>query len=293
MKKNSLSNDNGRALEYTIVNSVLNKYPNSIVDFETQSDQKRDLTKYNDLNDELKKEYNDASIKILNWLDKKLCLSVDSILKIKRFSDDKAKKGDVTDIQIIGNEESVNLSIKHNHNALKHQRPGALPKQCGFDPKSEETKMYKDSYKDINKNFYCLLEAKYPDLESFKDLKSHDKNFINQNLYSPHCENVVDFLNRIINVKHADYFFKFIVGNTNYFKIIVSRDSIVVKEFFNIDKARSLVAKLIDDSHIEVKFSNSWIINMRLHTASSRIGNNPSLKFDTQPVKIKVPEILL
>jgi hypothetical protein len=72
---------------------------------------------------------------------------------IERLSDNEGKKGDVTDIRLRFDNRTENLSIKHNHKALKHQRPSATPKQCGFKKTSIESINFKSKYKKITSKF--------------------------------------------------------------------------------------------------------------------------------------------
>jgi hypothetical protein len=105
------------------------------------------------------------------------------------------------------------------------------------------------------------------------------------------CKLVCDFLNEHVAKKtdHAQNFFRFIVGMTDYHKIVVYHDKIEIFEFAFMPPVNSLSAVQSSASYINVSFSNGWIISMRLHTASSEI-EGVSLKFDTKLLSINAPK---
>ena len=78
----------------------------------------------------------DSIVKFAGQTTADLGITVNSITNTKitvdRLPDTAARGGNPTDINIMFNNGQVNLSIKHNHRAVKHQRPSALAQQCGF-----------------------------------------------------------------------------------------------------------------------------------------------------------------
>ena len=85
-------------------------------------------------------------------------LSVRSIQTIQRLKDSAAVAGDVTDIRIgYGNNIVKNISLKHNHDACKHQRPAVLIKnQLGIqDPNLD--RQYRNELKLIENEFKALV----------------------------------------------------------------------------------------------------------------------------------------
>ncbi len=176
------------------------------------------------------------------------------------------------------------LSIKHNHSAIKHQRPGALVvNQCGFLKNSPEDLTYKVEYGKIRVNFLNHLVSSQINVTEFKEIEKIQPNFIKQQLYNPMCNLVCNFLNNHVssNKIHAQHFFTFLTGTTEYYKIIVDENKIQIYEFLTASPVTSLYADIRGDSYVDVSFSNNWVISMRLHTAAKKI-KGISLKFDSQ-----------
>ena len=76
-------------------------------------------------------------------------------------------------------------------------------------------------------------------------------------------------------------------GNTNFEKVMLDPSSrtIWIKDFSNIQDAHRIDEAYIDQEsgYLIVKFDNNFILNMRLHTASSKfkLTSALSLKFDS------------
>ncbi|MDD1617456.1 MAG: HaeIII family restriction endonuclease [Methylococcaceae bacterium] len=286
MVKN-ISDRNGRALEFAIVNVLLEKIPNLISLGNTLLDQQRDSAKFEMLPDWQQAHFIKSAETVFAWLATKSTLDNASI---ERLTDDAAKKGDVTDIRFISSGHVINLSIKHNHTALKHQRPGATAAQCGYAKISPADINYRVAYKKITDDFLKTADALKKGAQDFSELKLIQTDFIDKQLYAPMCDLVCDFLNSYASqqANNAQHFFSFIVGMTNYHKIVVYAEKIEICEFAFMPSVDSLSAVRKGASYIEVYFSNEWAIAMRLHTASSKI-KGVSLKFDTQLLNMKVP----
>ncbi len=284
----NISDRNGRALEFAIVSVLLTKMPNSVVLGNTLADQQRDSVKFAALSEQQQAHFINSAEAIFTWLAKRQETHSDKI-SIERLSDDAAKKGDVTDIRLIIAGEVINLSVKHNHKALKHQRPAATASQGGYLKNSPEDVSYRVAYKKITDDFLKnAAQLKKGALEFF-ELKAIQADFIEQQLYAPMCDLVADFLTtQIAKPPHAQLFFSFIVGMTDYHKVVVYPEKIEIHEFALMPAVNSLTAVRRNASYIDVCFSNGWTIAMRLHTASSKI-KGVSLKFDTQLVSATIP----
>ena len=285
------SNDIGRALEYKIVNFITQKIRSVELLQNTPNDQYRDGEYYSKLNHALKIKYTKSAEKVFEWLENKFALSQANIIKIRRLTDAEAIRGDVTDIRIYVDNEVTNLSIKHNHRALKHQRPSATPKQCGLGKNTELSKNFKVDYKSVSLDFLQASKKLSPSATLFKELKDINYDFIDDHLYSPMCKLVLELLNKVSSKPvNAQAYFDFLVGNNDFHKIMVFDSVVEIKEFASLPVVTSMQVTQINKSNIGIKFSNNWEIKMRLHTASSRL-ETVSLKFDTQPVDIKVPTL--
>jgi hypothetical protein len=281
------SNQNGRALEFIIVKKLLLYLEgtlNASLSARASKDQSRDSAHFIGLTPDMQRSYESCAIKITFWLESKFQISRSQNLLIDRLPDDAAKRGDVTDIRLAFDLKEVNLSIKHNHLALKHQRPEGTAQHCGYIKKSGEDVLFRQQYKIIATKFLSIANG----YSNFRDLP---EGVVHKYLYTPICDLVAKFINTYCRLPdNANHLFKFLVGQTNFYKIIFDerRKIIKISEFSEIEDVISVRAES-KGSYVYLYFSNNWHIAMRLHTASSRIARNPGLKFDTQPAQIEVP----
>lgn len=277
------SNLNGRALEYCLVNQLVLQLQELGIpvrlDKKTEYDQVRDVEKFYALEQNVKDYFISQCQKVSLWIIKQKFTNHTNI-SITRLSDDDAKNGDVTDIRLVSDVKEYNISLKHNHTAVKHQRPGGLYKQLGISDKSLE-QSYKKSITLIEKRFFETVHAFNFSDATFKSVRELAPCVIDD-LYSDICDLVIEHLSR--NVNHADYLFSFLLGYKNFDKIVITKDSVSVMSFYDIKKPTLFQAGKRNNSYVILKFNNGFEFAMRLHTASSRyqIGKSLSLKFDTQ-----------
>lgn len=75
--------------------------------------------------------------------------------------------------------------------------------------------------------------------------------------------------------------------SNGFYKVIVETRNgtqVKVQDYLNIPQPMSLAAS-VKGNRLLLVFNNSWTLNLRIHTASSRIADAPSqlsLKFDAQ-----------
>ncbi|MFW1860118.1 HaeIII family restriction endonuclease [Acinetobacter defluvii] len=279
----SKSNDNGRALEARLVEVITQQNLNIHLIGSTKNDQIRDLVHFYELPVEQQKDFSEFSIRYIQEI------SVQDIDSIERLKDTAAKQGDVTDIRIIYKDKSVrNISLKHNHDACKHQRPAALIKnQLGILDKELDAQYRKD-LNTIYERFHSkvLLSDKENDSYLFRLVKERDPSLIT-NLYSDVCNLVKKYLLEYADEAAIKKYFKFLVGNTTFEKVALypKTRTIMIKDFTSVADATAVIDAYIhpDNGHLIVKFNNNFILDMRLHTASSRfsLGKSLSLKFDS------------
>lgn len=279
----SKSNDNGRALEARLVEVITQQNLNIHLIGSTKNDQIRDLVHFYELPVGQQKDFSEFSIRYIQEI------SVQDIDSIERLKDTAAKQGDVTDIRIIYKDKSVrNISLKHNHDACKHQRPAALIKnQLGILDKELDAQYRKD-LNTIYERFHSkvLLSDKENDNYLFRLVKERDPSLIT-NLYSDVCNLVKKYLLEYADGAAIKKYFKFLVGNTTFEKVAVypKTRTIMIKDFTSVADATAVIDAYIhpNNGHLIVKFNNNFILDMRLHTASSRfsLGKSLSLKFDS------------
>lgn len=279
----SKSNDNGRALEARLVEVITQQNSKIRLIGSTNSDQIRDLVHFYALPIDQQKDFSDFSLRYIQEI---LVQEIDSI---ERLKDTVAKQGDVTDIRIIYKDKSVrNISLKHNHDACKHQRPAALIKnQLGILDKELDAQ-YRRELHTIYENFQSKVLPE--DSENgdylFRLVKERDPSLITS-LYSDVCNLVKKYLLEYADEESIKKYFRFLVGNTTFEKVSVypKTRTIMIKDFTSVADATAVIDAHIhpNNGHLIVKFNNNFILDMRLHTASSRFvrGKALSLKFDS------------
>ena len=253
----------------------------------------RDKLKFDSLIVIYQERFIKASQLILRWLKTNCKLVAGHTIALRRLPDNEAKSGNITDIEIIYETKKINLSIKHNHKALKHQRPSALPQQFGLVKNETQDHNYRNEYQAICKAFINKSNQLLNGVIQFNELKNIDPEFINTNLYEPICSLVCKYIQEwSSNPESVKYFFRFIVGITNFYKVIVGQDFVEIYGFEDIPPPKKMKCEIISNSYIHVTFDNNWKISMRLHTASSRL-KGVSLKFDTTPLEMSIPLSLI
>lgn len=290
------SNSQGRALEYIILQTILEDIGANKIQLteRTNTSQERDIGKFESLPEDTQILYKNYAENILNWLKDKFALDKSKSIKIDRLSDTDAMQGDVTDIGIDLDKQRVNLSIKHNHFALKHQRPPTLALRCGFVKGQNEDAKYRKSLEQIYDAFHSKRTELASDVSTFKELKIIQSDFINKNLYLPVCNLTTEFINTHSGKKDlASCLFTFLIGNKNFYKITAGNGNVHIQEYADIQEPDSVHAVVKDDSYVILSFSNGWVLSLRLHTAKTDITKTPSLKFDTQSIENPIPEEVL
>lgn len=279
------SDQYGRALEYSIVAEIIRQLPASQIQLTARTEKKQqiDFLKYASLPIKMQQSYQRFAICVFNWLKRDFSIS-DDLLQIDRLPDSSSRRGDVTDIRISTSFLQINLSVKHNHKALKHQRPSATAQHCGFIKGSKEDVDFRIEYKNIMQAFLVRAQG----CSKFSDL---DRVITLNDLYVPVCNLVTNFINQnCLHQVNASHLFSFLVGNNDFYKLIFKEkeQALLIEEFSRLPLPSNVNAQH-NQNYIYLDFSNNWKVSMRLHTASSRIHSSPSLKFDTQPIEIVVP----
>ena len=280
-----LSNLHGRVLEYLIVEAIIQTQPKATLTLRAKNAQDRDIDKLQNINSALLQQLNWATHAFLNkWLEPRFQISKHGPIVIDRLPDQ--NQTDVTDIRLTSPKDIINLSIKHNHVALRHQRPGTTPIHCGYPRNSLEMKEFKQQYQEITQNFIRQAEK----AKLFADLPHA---LIEQSLYTPVCNLVAQFINTHSHDCTLNLF-EYLVGSKNYYKIIIDTrvQKLEIQHFTSIQPPTSLTAT-VNRQYVELKFNNGWQIAMRLHTASSRVGTSPSLKFDTKALSSSLPSTIV
>ncbi|ELW9028285.1 HaeIII family restriction endonuclease [Yersinia enterocolitica] len=278
----SKSNDNGRAFEYCLAKYILDNSLDEIsIDSETRYQQDRDRNKYETLPIELKNIFDRASRKYFDLLPTTIC-------SLRRLSDSEGRSGNPADIEITFTENGLritkNISLKSNHNAVKHQRPGALISQLGISNKDEDIS-YRAQIKSLESSFISSIDRLGFNTTNellFSDIKLRSDQAI-LDLYNNFCSLTASIINKFGHACAGNYF-HFLVSKTDFEKLIVYPNNIVIEEWYKLQTPTEMIARVLNSSYVIVEFNNGYSFNMRLHNASSRFkkGTSLSLKFDTR-----------
>jgi len=306
----------GRAFEFAVAKSIHSKleelFPEKVrITAAAKKAQLHGQEQFESLTQDQKALFRRSGIKIAEWLaDNKLKKiekmkfarpsetllsfsikeSVSGIdgIELDRIPDIAGVRGDVTDIRIKffskDGVATVNISLKHRHEALKHPRLTRVPTWIGLDNKKEE-KEYLAAYEKIWSTFFQKGEELSPSAKRFRELKAIDPIFIERNLYAPLYALVMNFLQKnIANPSQVQKMFHFMVGKFDYVKFIDHDGRIEVRDFSDIPKPNRVEIEYEGDDYLYLQFDNGWRISGRLHTATQWL--RKSIKFDVQPVNL-------
>lgn len=274
------ANDKGRALEYCLANALIKLLPCKISDIKTRLDQERDEIRFTALPQATQNYYQQQCESVAAWIAQQRTQHFPSPLRLRRLADNEATAGNPADIEISSGEQSYNISLKHNHDAVKHQRPASLYKQLGVKDVAAEQR-YRSEIKHIETAFHQLVQTLPSPTTTFNAVKTQSASIIEQ-LYRDICALVASHLNQYAHQAHL--FFSFLVGHTDFDKIIITPTQATIVHFYDISLPSHMHVTVQNNNYIHVLFDNQFAFRMRLHTASSRFTNGKtlSLKFDTQ-----------
>ena len=280
MTLNSSSNDNGRSLEY-LITAELQKRAGCSITQRTSQSQSRDSTTVSQINQTLRSSLAKAAKVSADWIVNEIGGQSGIVFEVDRAND-----GDngVADLIVKSKNQRLLISVKHNHDALSHPRPYSLVEAVGFEGTALEadhrTRMTKISnrFRNASNNATSYSAAPTAKLKLYYDVCdecsaslskiAHDANAVKQVfnfLVSPGCKKLV---------VRTDSVSKALTGIEVFdYTMIKSPTSLSTR----VDR-RARAASLVLD------FDNGWRIDMRVHTASSRVSSSGqlSLKFDAQ-----------
>lgn len=270
------SDRNGRALEYAISNELMNAGLQASFTPRAVSDNLRDASKFTALPSSLRTQYQQSSAKIALWVARHF---PNQTIVVDRLPD---LANSVTDISIQSASKTIDLSVKHNHHALKHPRPYSLAQFCGYLKSSPQDVAHRASLDAIATAFRASANSssKFNLCAPAQITKLYDD-------VNKACKASIDGW-ALVDKSLPQKLFDFLV-NTGFYKVIVdtraaSGVTVTLQDYFVIPKVKT-VSTTANANRLIFKFDNGWEINCRLHTASSSISVAPkqlSLKFDAQ-----------
>lgn len=303
------SNDQGRAYEYAWINALFDALQTAretrIVANSSLDANRRAWAVMSDEMRELFEVSANAAVATILELEPRMTENDGDELRLEFQKDDAGTKGDVRDIVIKRDsiEWEVGLSIKHNHEAVKHSR---LSHALDFG--NEWFKIpCSQTYWDAVKPIFDRLKADKSNGKKWSELGDKESG-----VYIPLLN---AFMDEIKRANAADptmpkKMVEYLIGTNDYYKV-VSRDGkrLTIIHTFNmhgtlnkpskvkisaitvpiVELPTELVAikfKTGSNNTVEMYLNNGWQLSFRIHNASTKV--EPSLKFDVQFIGMPV-----
>lgn len=303
------SNNQGRAYEYAWMTALLELLkPLRKTDVVYNSSYEANERAWNAISQEKQKLYTTSAnaaantiVELEPMMDEN---SVDTLL-LEFQKDEAGENGDVRDIVIHRDDIDweIGLSIKHNHDAVKHSR---LSHVLDFGKEWYGVPCSHDYWNDINQVFE-LLKCEKDRGTAWADLDKKE-----ETVYVPLLQ---AFLNEVTRAYRENpnivvKMFEYLVGVKDYHKI-VSHDSkkmtlihtfnlhgtlnqpstvkVSAFEVLTADIPTEIIAmrfKKNSNTTVEIYMDNGWAFSFRIHSASTVV--QPSLKFDVQFISTPV-----
>lgn len=303
------SNDKGRAYEYAWINTLnskLNETGNATIC--KNSSLLANEKAWNAMPKELQELFAvsaESAVDTVIELEPKLLENLNDIVLLEFQKDDAGTQGDVRDIVLKKENEKweIGLSIKHNHEAVKHSR---LSHKLDFGKEWFDVPCSEYYWQDVKPIFDRLKS------EKSKGLKWSDLDDKDTGVYVPLLQAFVDEINRTYdNDKDVPRkMVEYLIGIKDYYKV-VSMDSkkLTMIHSFNIHgtlnkpskiKVSAFSVPLVNlpteivalkfkkgsTNTVEMYLNNGWQLSFRIHNASTKV--EPSLKFDVQFIGMPV-----
>ncbi len=306
-KMSTKSNDQGRAYEYAWIQTLygnLNKLRKTrIVENSSLTANEKAWLQMDENMQETFMMSAQAAINTIVELEPIMVEDSSDELILEFQKDEQGVKGDVRDIVIKRKDRDweIGLSIKHNHDAVKHSR---LSHRLDFGNEWFEMPCSNKYWNTVNPIFDNLKKerengTKWSDIEN----KS-------QEVYIPLLQAFIDEIS-YANKKDKTMprkMIEYLIGINDYYKI-VSKDSkkLTIIHTFNMhntlnkpaqNKISAITVPIVNlptrlvaiefkpdsDNTVEMYLNNGWQLSFRIHNASTKV--EPSLKFDIQFVSM-------
>lgn len=205
--------------------------------------------------------------------------------KVHYYQSKCGKEGLPWDIALISDKKTMNISLKHRNCKIKHQRPFSTPKQTK-DPNNGSE--FQKRYNKIKETFLSCISTE----KTYSKVRNNYPNLIEENLYSPICKLVAEYLNSLpLNCIH--HYFHFLMGvGPGYILscyddkvFLYSNKSIIhfkLVKFNARAKGKYIYLQFIDENNKIIRLTS------RIHNSSKNIlsrNNRLGLKMDTSVEK--------
>lgn len=303
------SNDQGRAYEFAWINSLFEAL-NAIrhTEITDNSSLKANQHAWNQIGEDMQEVLQlsaDSAVQAILQLEPLLTEDTGDVLKLSFQPDNAGTRGDVRDIVL--KRDAINweigLSIKHNHEAVKHSR---LSRRLDFGNEWFATPCSQQYWDDVEPIF-SRLEADKTRGVMWSEISDKDTR-----VYVPLLQAFIDEVNRSYSVNPGlpQKMVEYLIGTSDYYKVVShDRSRLTIISTFNVhgtlNKPSSITVSTISapivelptelvairfkpnsTNTVEMYLNNGWQLSFRIHNASSRV--EPSLKFDVQFIGLPV-----
>jgi hypothetical protein len=279
------SNENGRGFEYETVRLLI--YRGFAAGPGAIADQARDQDKLDECPQDVAERIRAVAPLVADWIRSRV--PPGSGMTVDRLAD---SSGGVADVVIrSGAKTLLAVSLKFNHDALKHPRPYSLAVSCGF-PEGSSADL--DHRTAMSAAVTPLIRvARSRSVQTFREVRAETREMYDRVVQA--CARSLESWIRSDGSCIAERMFRFIVGS-GYYKVIAPKaadEPVVVQDFTSVSTPSSMTVEA-NRSNLELRFNNTWHVRMRLHSASSKIrldGRQVSLKFDARREQGHVPQL--
>ncbi|HHV36601.1 MAG TPA: HaeIII family restriction endonuclease [Candidatus Cloacimonetes bacterium] len=302
---NRRSNDNGRAFEYEVIKAFereISKHRSVKLNTDAGYDAAKQA--HASMSNEMLQNFRSAAIaavKVVIDYEPLIIEKCSDCIDLSIQTDSAGKSGDVRDIIIArpNIKWEIGLSVKHNHDAVKHSR---LSKNIDFGERWFNQPCSKEYWQDINPIF-DYLEREKAKKTLWRDIPNKQ-----QAIYLPLLNAFIEEIKRSekTNKNIARNMVEYLVGMHDFYKIIGKKQKRVTEistfnlrgelnqavkgekllKVINISKLPTRILyigmKQKSFTTVEMCLDNGWAFTFRIHNASSKV--EPSLKFDIRLV---------
>ncbi len=290
MARSGNSDTHGRAFEHETVRLLLERgvRPHQ----HTVEYQRRDEAKLQACEAIVRSRLKQVAPRVVNWIEQQA--SPLPGLLVERLGDTATE---VADIRILrGTAEVLSVSMKFNHQALRHPRPYSLAQACGFAKGSAQDSQHRVGMSGAIQPL--VAAAKKSGLTEFRKLSDATRTRMYASVVNTCAQSIREWSSKA-SAEVPRKLFRFIVcPGLGFYKIIAGKDDgdpVLVEDFRTIDMPTKVSIDRVEQ-YLHLKFDNKWEIHMRLHSASSNIctnGGQISLKFDARRIAGAIPCVSL
>ncbi len=305
----SNSNDQGRAYEYAWMRAIygaLHEYRNTtIVENSSLQANKKAWSFMDESMKEILMNSADAAVGTVIELEPRMIEKDDDILTLEFQQDGAGIEGDVRDIVVRRDniKWEIGLSIKHNHEAVKHSR---LSYKLDFGKEWFDIPCSMTYWEAVTPIFDMLKE------EKLKGTKWYEIEKKEELVYVPLLKAFMDEVERAYELDKTmpQKMVEYLIGNKDYYKVVsMDNKELTMIHTFNIhdtlnkpskykksdievpvvELPNELIAirfKKGSTNTVEMYLNNGWQLSFRIHNASTIV--EPSLKFDVQFIGMPV-----